>query len=973
MLDNGIQTFNNYQWHNILEGIFNKRDSEGLILNSVERSDNKYIGKFYIDESDLPNVSDVQVEVAFDENYYQIKQDGNDSYLRTRRALDWAFINYKDLSLLEDNDGSYIEVVFDNEMELALGKNLKLKWVDTSGSRVRTYEYLFRLRISAKEVYEKKTLTIADEETGIKINVTARANMIPEGSELSYIKNPQQFSRNYDSPIYDQNSSVWYQCVVTYNGEVLNVKGADLNFVLPENYINSYIDVPYLSNDELLTKYYSGTESIYAHLLGNTFYVSNMELNNTAFAFLTLSESPALESLEDGIYIAKAFLCHKSSLGTYSMANAALSHDAYLIRKNNTNYIYFNAHEMVVNGVECHLAELLPAELGTGIPIDDHVKYTSFVYDNGNSQWSDGLRDNAKYDAITEYACVTGGVLTLDEKSYDSEKNAYYMSITSAVMAGMGNRTYEETVTENEAGRGLHVWLTFTDIEKCNDFVTLETIIDEGYGYQSTALLRAIKRAQSEKLYDPDIYTTESYNNLMTAVDLAQTVYEGTFSDTVTASNAHEEQINLVQAAIDAFVVERIGDKTALTALVESAKTINASEYTNASYNALKEAVASAESVLAVANVKQSKLDEQAAALQAAIDALEKKPQTTLDKDNLADGTYTVYADMIKTDRVSKSMSDNAIEHTVKLDVINGEYFVTVEFKGLSIFNQFGYLKNLSYYDAGYTYNDYGIPQGIVVPATVLSRYDVIDQYNDADNLYPHELQFKLVDKASEEYVPLQVFVPIMEAITEGSGTQDVLMQLDWSTLQKKDADKLTNTSSLYEDTIQLGTSLTVNMGAEGGEGDYTYSVLYKKATGTKWAVAQKPTTDTAATVKPAAAGQYYVMVKVKDASGNVAKKYFVVNVENNLKNTSALSADTVKKGESVTVNAAADGTTGDYQYAVLYKKLTGTKWAVAQKYDANAEITFTPAAATEYEVCVKARDNNGAVAKKYFIVSVTK
>ena len=56
-----------------------------------------------------------------------------------------------------------------------------------------------------------------------------------------------------------------------------------------------------------------------------------------------------------------------------------------------------------------------------------------------------------------------------------------------------------------------------------------------------------------------------------------------------------------------------------------------------------------------------------------------------------------------------------------------------------------------------------------------------------------------------------------------------------------------------------------------------------------------------------------------------------------------------------------------------MYKKLSSDKWAGVQKYDANTEITFTPAAATEYGVCVKARDNNGAVAKKYFIVSVTK
>jgi LPXTG-motif cell wall-anchored protein len=61
----------------------------------------------------------------------------------------------------------------------------------------------------------------------------------------------------------------------------------------------------------------------------------------------------------------------------------------------------------------------------------------------------------------------------------------------------------------------------------------------------------------------------------------------------------------------------------------------------------------------------------------------------------------------------------------------------------------------------------------------------VVDQYNDAEHLYPQLLKFPLVDKASGEYVPLQVFVPIMEAIADGTGTQSVLMQLDWSTLKK--------------------------------------------------------------------------------------------------------------------------------------------------------------------------------------------
>ena len=158
---------------------------------------------------------------------------------------------------------------------------------------------------------------------------------------------------------------------------------------------------------------------------------------------------------------------------------------------------------------------------------------------------------------------------------------------------------------------------------------------------------------------------------------------------------------------------------------------------------------------------------------------------SAFDKDNLADGKYELQAEMIKADRSGYSMSNNGINHTVQLEVKDGEYFVTMQFKGLAMYNQFGYLKDLYYYNKGYTYNQFGKPMGDVTKAEVVLRYDVVDQYNDANNLYPQLVRFPLVDKASEEYVPLQVFVPIMEAIADGTGTQSVLMKLDWSTLTK--------------------------------------------------------------------------------------------------------------------------------------------------------------------------------------------
>lgn len=230
-------------------------------------------------------------------------------------------------------------------------------------------------------------------------------------------------------------------------------------------------------------------------------------------------------------------------------------------------------------------------------------------------------------------------------------------------------------------------------------------------------------------------------------------------------------------------------DMTAFTDLVAKAEQYKEDDYTSSTYTTMRNDLASTKTVLANSRATQEEVDSAAKELQTAIGALEEKKEVTVVINNLPDGKYQLYAQMIKTDRESFSMSNEGINHTVQLEVKDGEYYLTVQFKGLAIYNQFGYLQKLSYYDKGYTYNDYGIPQGTVIPAEVLTQYDVIDRYNDKDNLYPQLLKFKLVDKASEKYVPLQVFVPIMEAIADGTGTQDVIMQLDWTTIKATDAD----------------------------------------------------------------------------------------------------------------------------------------------------------------------------------------
>lgn len=186
------------------------------------------------------------------------------------------------------------------------------------------------------------------------------------------------------------------------------------------------------------------------------------------------------------------------------------------------------------------------------------------------------------------------------------------------------------------------------------------------------------------------------------------------------------------------------------------------------------------------------------------------------EKLELEDGLYKMDIEMIKADHSGYSMSHNAVDHTVTLEVKDGKGYITVEFKGLAIEDKYGYLKSLSYYDEGYKISTWGKLSGDVKDAEVLSYYTgIVDTYNDIDTPYPHMMKFPLVDgkaldEDGEQYVPLRVFVPIMEAISAGSGTQDVYMCLKWDTLKKKESN-LTGTQLSVSGDITMNNYIELN------------------------------------------------------------------------------------------------------------------------------------------------------------------
>lgn len=233
-------------------------------------------------------------------------------------------------------------------------------------------------------------------------------------------------------------------------------------------------------------------------------------------------------------------------------------------------------------------------------------------------------------------------------------------------------------------------------------------------------------------------------------------------------------------------------DKSGLHTLLLSATSLSGREnvYTKESLEALKKAIAVAQNVYDNENATKLQITKQQNALSQAIINLDQKKTISSTEDNsgesldiktLSDGVYYLPGKMMKIDKQSLSMANEALDHTVKLTVKKKRYTLTLSFNGLTINGQKGYLGWLKYYKVGYQTDAYG---GLVGSP---KEVDVTKKQNGTD--YPKEISFTMIAEAKKDgYVPLQVFVPVMDAISAGSGTQNVYLKLDLEniTLDKK-------------------------------------------------------------------------------------------------------------------------------------------------------------------------------------------
>ena len=273
----------------------------------------------------------------------------------------------------------------------------------------------------------------------------------------------------------------------------------------------------------------------------------------------------------------------------------------------------------------------------------------------------------------------------------------------------------------------------------------------------------------------------------MQAAQAALSKEGATQGDIDAALDTLNTAIDTFKKAPDAVVV----DKSKLVDAIAKAEAVKQGNKTDSAWEALQAAITKAKGTNNSADATQADVDTATTTLNNAVNTFnasaDKPADTQLDFSNLPAGTYSITIDMYKMNRTDKSMSDAAINHKAKLTVDeNGDYWLTLDFASVKSGTTNGYLGSLSYYDEGYTYS------GAKVNGTLVTG-NVVDYQTGTDGKqYPNHVTVKFVKTAradADHFIPLQVFVPVMEEIAADCGTQDVLAKYDPSSVQKLDGE----------------------------------------------------------------------------------------------------------------------------------------------------------------------------------------
>lgn len=174
--------------------------------------------------------------------------------------------------------------------------------------------------------------------------------------------------------------------------------------------------------------------------------------------------------------------------------------------------------------------------------------------------------------------------------------------------------------------------------------------------------------------------------------------------------------------------------------------------------------------------------------------------------------------------------------------------------------------------------------------------------------------------------------------------------------------------AAISSEDIWLNESVYMSANAEDGNPPYLYAFYAKHNDEDNWTCLRAFSDTTYYTFTPEQAGTYELCIQVQDDNDTIMEQYFILTVHDELSADDCyISSTQITLGETITMVGRGKGGTQPYQYAFYYKRQENSDWSCAQSFGSNNVKDLTPQCATNYDICIKIKDANNTIAKKYF------
>ncbi len=183
--------------------------------------------------------------------------------------------------------------------------------------------------------------------------------------------------------------------------------------------------------------------------------------------------------------------------------------------------------------------------------------------------------------------------------------------------------------------------------------------------------------------------------------------------------------------------------------------------------------------------------------------------------------------------------------------------------------------------------------------------------------------------------------------------------------------ERLTASATISKTSIDLGQAVTFTGNGVNGAGGYKYQFIYKKVGDNNWTTYKDTSTSNTSTFKPTTAGTYHLQVLIEDANGGHASTWKEVKVLEAMKVTTSVSRTNMDVGQYLTISGSATKGSGNYKYAIYYKKSTDASWKTLKGFSTARSASYAPTSAGTYHFMVQVQDSNGAYASTWKSVTV--